>query len=179
MATIDLSHNSAPLRGAMRPSLEEVNTLLRQDPLVIWDCPEATSAKIADQNFFLVKLFCLTCFLGMSAFGLFLFSSGSASAVQPPAGVAPHAGANAGGVVPLSSVKHSLYLVLRKPSAEFNAYLHQLATKGITIRMVTAISVPSGTGVTVSTVKPDQISADGVLIDGTSWYGIGADSRIQ
>jgi hypothetical protein len=32
---------------------------------------------------------------------------------------------------------------------------------------------------TVGTVKPEQISADGVLIDGSSWYEIGADSRIQ
>ena len=82
-------------------------------------------------------------------------------------------------IVPLSSAKHSLYVVLRKPSAEFIAYLSQLAVKGVTIRMVTAKSVPSGSGLTVGTVKLEQISSDGVLIDGSSWYEIGPDSRIQ
>lgn len=176
MAVIDLSHNSAPLRGGMRPSLEQVNALLRQDPLVLWDCPEATSAKMADAKFFFVKLLCLAGFVGLGIAGFFLFSSGPARVVPS---AAQHSGSIREAIVPLSSAKHSLYVVLRKPSAEFIAYLSQLAVKGVTIRMVTAKSVPSGSGLTVGTVKLEQISSDGVLIDGSSWYEIGPDSRIQ
>jgi hypothetical protein len=176
MAAIDLSHNSAPLRGGMRPSLEQVNALLRQDPLVLWDCPKATDAKLADRKFFFVKLLCLICFVGMGVAGLFLVSSGPARAEQRPP---QRSGSNPGAIVPLSSAKHSLYVVLRKPSTEFITYLSQLAAKGLTVRMVTAKNVSSGAGMTVGTVKPEQISADGVLIDGSSWYEIGADSRIQ
>jgi hypothetical protein len=180
MAAIDLSHNSAPLRGGMRPSLEQVIALLRQDPLVLWDCPQATDAKLADKKFFFVKLLCLICFVGMGVAGLFLFSSGPPRVEQRRGGVAQqHVGPVPGAIVPLSSVKHSLYVVLRKPSAEFIVYLSQLASKGVTVRMVTAKSVPSGAGLTVGMVKPEQISADGVLIDGSSWYEIGADSRIE
>jgi hypothetical protein len=180
MPPIDLTHNSAPLRGLMRPSLEQVNALLRQDPLILWDCPQATSAKMADKKFFIVKLLCLASFIGMGAGGFFLFSSGPARAVQKPAGVAQsHTGLNPGAVVPLSSVKHSLYLVLRNPNAEFIAYLSKLTAKGVTVRMVTAKSVASGAGLPVSTVKPEQISCEGVLIDGTAWYEISADSRLQ
>jgi hypothetical protein len=179
MATIDLSHNSAPLRGGMRPSLEQVNALLRQDPLVLWDCPKATDAKTADKKIFFVKLCCLACFIGLGVAGL-LFSSGPARAVQRTAGAVPqHSGAGPGTIVPVSSAKHSLYVVLRKPSAEFITYLSQLAGRGVTVRMVTAKSLPSGTGLTIGTVKPEQIASDGVLIDGSSWYEIGAESRIQ
>ena len=93
MAEIDLSHNSAPLRGGMRPSLEQVNALLRQDPLVLWDCPQATSAMMADKRFLFVKLLCLIYFFGMTVAGLFLFSRGPAGAAQRPAGVVqPQAG---------------------------------------------------------------------------------------
>ena len=180
MAKIDLSHNSAPLRGGMRPSLEQVNALLRQDPLVLWDCPQATSAMTADKRFLFVKLLCLVYFFGMTVAGLFLFSRGPAGAAQRPAGVVqPQAGPAPAATVPLSSAKRSLYVVLRKPSAEFITYLSQLAAKGVTVRMVTAKSVPSGAGLTVGMVKPEQIPSDGVLIDGCSWYEIGADSRIQ
>jgi hypothetical protein len=180
MAAIDLSHNSAPLRGEMRPTLEQVNALLRQDPLVLWDCPQATDAKMADKKFFLVKVLCLTWFVGMGVAGLLLFSRGPARAEQRPAGVAQQRGGSVpGAIVPLASARHSLYVVLRKPSAEFIANLTQLAAKGVTVRMVTAKSVPSGAGLTVGTVKSEQISSDGVLIDGSSWYEIGADSRIQ
>ena len=179
MAKIDLSHNSAPLRGAMRPSLEQVNALLRQDPLVLWDCPQTTSAMMATRGSF-VKLLCLIYFFGMTVAALFLFSRGPADAAQRPAGVVhPQAGPAPAATVPLSSAKRSLYVVLRKPSAEFITYLSQLAAKGVTVRMVTAKSVPSGAGLTVGMVKPEQIPSDGVLIDGCSWYEIGADSRIQ
>src|SRR5271166_5787132 len=65
MSRIDLSNNSAPLRGGMRPSLEEVNTLLRHDPLVVWDCPTATSAETANKKYFWVKISWLAAFLGM------------------------------------------------------------------------------------------------------------------
>lgn len=175
MAAIDLSHNSAPLRGGMRPGLEQVNALLRQDPLVLWDCPRATDAKLANKKFFFVKLLCLIGFVGMGVTGLFFFSSGPAREQRPP----QHSGSTPGAIVPLSSAKHSLYVVLRKPSAEFLTYLSQLAAKGLTVRMVTAKNVSSDAGLTVGTVKPEQISSDGVLIDGSSWYEIGAESRIQ
>jgi hypothetical protein len=178
MSKIDLSHNSAPLQGAMRPSLEEVNALLRQDALVVWDCPERTSADIADRKFFLFKITSLAAVFVMGLIGYF-FLNGSPRSAQRPATSHEQTVTNPGRVVPLSSVKHSLYLVLRRPSAEFIAYLAQLASKGVTVRMVTAMSLPSGTGISASTVRADQISADGVLIDGTSWYAIEADSRLQ
>ena len=179
MATIDLSHNSAPLRGGMRPSLEEVNALLRQDPLVLWDCPKVTSAKLADKKFFLVRLLSLLCFIGIGVAGLFLFSSGPAHPVQRPSEGARSSGVIPGTIVPISSAKHSLYVILRKPSAEFVTYLSQLTARGLTVCMVTATNVTSGAGLTVGTVKPEQIPSEGVLIDGTSWYEIRLDSRIQ
>jgi len=178
MSKIDLSHNSAPLRGGMRPSLEEVNALLRQDPLVVWDCPKATSASMADKNYRWVKTSCLAAFVAMGFAGFYLFPHGSAHSVEKAAVAQEHV-AVPKRAVPLSSVKHSLYLVLRQPSAEFIAYLGQLAAHGITVRMVTIVNLPSGTGLTISTVRSDQISADGVLIDGTSWYDIGPDSRFE
>src|ERR1700676_1224887 len=102
MAAIDLSHNSAPLRGGVRPGLEQGHALLRQDSLVLWDCPEATSAKMADKKFFFVKLLGLICFVGMGVAGLFLFSSGPPRPEQRPAGVAQqHGGPLRGRVVPL------------------------------------------------------------------------------
>jgi hypothetical protein len=180
MAKIDLSHNSAPLRGGMRPSLEEVNALLRQDPLVLWDCPQATSAKLADKRFFSVKLLSVASFVGIGLAGLFLFANSPSQPVRKPfGGASQHSGAKPEAIVPLSSAKHSLYVVLRKPSAEFISYLSQLAAKGLTVRMVTTKQVPSGGGLTVGTVKPEQIASEGALIDGSSWYEIDAESRIQ
>lgn len=180
MSRIDLSHNSAPLRGAMRPSLEEVNTLLRQDPLVVWDCPQMTSAATANKKYFWVKISWIAAFLSMGVAGFFAFPQGPAPSVKKPADTQQHpVPVVAKRVVPLSSVKHSLYLVLRKPSAEFITYLGQLAAKGVTIRMVTTVNPPAGTSLTYSTVRSDQISVDGVLIDGTSWYEIGPDSRFE
>jgi hypothetical protein len=179
MSRIDLSHNSAPLRGAMRPSLEEVNTLLRQDPLVVWDCPKVTSAATANKKYFWVKISWTAAFLSMGVAGFFAFPQGAAPSVKKPADTQQYPAPVAKRVVPLSSVKHSLYLVLRNPSAEFITYLGQLAAKGVTIRMVTTVHPPAGTGLTYSTVKSDRISVDGVLIDGTSWYEIGPDSRFE
>ena len=179
MSRIDLSHNSAPLRGGMRPSLEEVNILLRHDPLVVWDCPKATSAATANKKYFWVKIFWLAAFVGMGVAGFLVFRQGAAHSVEKPSETQQHPVPVAKRVVPLSSVKHSLYLVLRKPSAEFITYLGQLAAKGVTIRMVTTVHPPSGTGLTYSTVESDKISVEGVLIDGTSWYEIGPDSRFE
>jgi hypothetical protein len=176
MATIDLSHNSAPLQGSMRPALEEVNRLLRGDPLVVWDCPAQTSARSADKNFSRLRISMLCGLIGMGVVGFF-FNTSIQSPLRPatpPPAVKEHAR-----VVPLSSVKQSLYLVVRRPNAEFVSYLSQLAARGITVRMVTSADLASSTGITVSTVKPEQIPGDGVLIDGTSWYVIGPDSVIK
>ena len=115
----------------------------------------------------------------MGVAGFFAFPQGPAPSVKKPADTQQHPVPVAKRVVPLSSVKHSLYLVLRNPSAEFITYLGQLADRGVTIRMVTTVHPPAGTGLTYSTVKADQISVDGVLIDGTSWYEIGPDSRFE
>jgi hypothetical protein len=109
--------------------------------------------------------------------GLFLFSSGTAQALQSHARVAQqHGGSVPGAIVPYRQPNTVCCATL---SAEFITYLSELAAKGVTVRMVTAKNVPSGTGLTVGAVKPEQISSDGVLIDGCSWYEIGTDSRIQ
>jgi hypothetical protein len=133
---------------------------------------------MADKKYRWVKTSWLVALLGMGVAGFYLFSHGSAHSVEKAAVAQEHVSVPKR-AVPLSSVKHSLYLVLRQPSAEFIAYLGQLAAQGIAVRMVTTVNLPSGTGLTVGTVRPDQISADGVLIDGTSWYDIGADSRFE
>ena len=90
MSRIDLSHNSAPLRGGMRPSLEEVNILLRHDPLVVWDCPKATSAATANKKYFWVKIFWLAAFVGMGVAGFLVFRQGAAHSVEKPSETQQH-----------------------------------------------------------------------------------------
>ena len=150
MSEIDYRPNSAPMPGVGRPSLNEVTRYLKEDPQLSWHQGLCNRRDHIARSFWIWV--CLFAAASVTIFVCaFLFAN-------------PYSVAEFG----LPKNLHSLYAVVKDPSASFLATMDELHKRGVQIRLITA---KQGLETEYQTVvmPANRLSEEGVLVDGVSW----------
>lgn len=173
MPKIDFTPNSAPLRGISRPSLEEVQAILRHPSKVAWASPDRPEETEANGAYFIWKIVCAVLLVPLGCLAFVLPAVGDLKSVGAPS--RPEEAI----IVPLSQAHANIYMVVRQPSEPLTKFLVQLAGKGIVVRLVTEKIITDPGTVKVTQVDPGRIKAESVLLDGVDFYPLGRGMSVR